>query len=51
MALYCGLGSEGELTRIRSYVWFPVVDAVHRVRGSLIVSVPPRRNCVGPVPV
>jgi hypothetical protein len=28
---------------------FPVVDAVHRVRGSLTVAVPLRRNWIGPV--
>lgn len=29
--------------------WFPVFDAVLRVRGSLTDSVPPRRNWFGPV--
>jgi hypothetical protein len=28
--------------------WFPVVDAVHRVRGSLTDAVPLRRNWIGP---
>jgi len=45
------LGGESELARIRSYVWFPVGNAVLRVRGSLANPSPPRRNWFGPVKV
>ncbi len=45
------LGGESELAVVRSYVWFPVGNAVLRVRGSLANPSPPRRNWFGPVKV